>query len=593
MNERLDIFAEYNKVQHTIDAVTFDFFDTLFVRPLRDPEDLFEGIGQKFKIEDFRALRQNAQRLGFEKMHSENRKEILFDDIYSCFDLPALIKQKVKDFEIEMEETLLHPNKEVIDFYNFCRKTKKVAVISDMYLSKGFFEKILSRHELEFDEIFVSSELNATKRDSGEIFSLAARSLGVEPNRILHIGDSLKSDVERAAEKSLHTFHYVELRDEPKSPAKFSESLAFSLYRTEKVDLSNNFEEVGFKYGGPALSAFVSFLELETKRDQIDILLFVSRDGYILNELSADLFESNSIQANYFKGSRTSFNMSAITVDNFTDFLAFLVSGCFGLSAHEVLARIDVECPSPEVLKDIGLGDDVIITEENLDKLLDFLVSYKWTIINRAAENRKALFSYLLSLGVKQGSKIGLVDVGWSGTTLEAFSRALTGLFDVELTGYFLCLVDTPERVERSKLLRMKSLLNSETIEQSKIRSIYENRVIAELMFTAPHASVIGYSYNYSKKDVDFVLDNGRSLTEVQNIASPYLMRGMTLFHKKYRELHQKLGVQISPIEAIQPFVDYLSGASREQLSQFQNVKNFDAWGSSKNFDLLATDNVS
>ncbi|MCM2439688.1 HAD-IA family hydrolase [Agrobacterium vitis] len=589
MDEQLDIFSQYKKIQHTIDAVTFDFFDTLFVRPLRDPEDLFDGIGQKFKIANFRTLRQEAQRLGFEKMHSENRKEILFDDIYACFDLPAFTKQKVRAFEVEMEEMLLYPNKEMIEFYNFCRKTKKIAIISDMYLPRAFFEKLLTRHNLEFDKIFVSAELNATKRDHGEIFSLAARALEIEPTRILHVGDSLRSDVERAKEKSLKTYHYVELRDEPKSPAKFSESLAFSLYRTERSEFSNKFEEIGFRYGGPALSAFIEFLVEETKRDKIEHLLFISRDGYILEEVAGDLFESNSIRTNYFRGSRTSFNMSAITADNFFKFLPFLVSGCFGLSTHEVLERIDVECPSPEFLNDIGLGDDVVITEENIDRILDFLVSYKWAIINRAAENRKALFIYLMSLGIKPGTKLGLVDVGWSGTTVEAFSRALSEMLDVELSGYFLCLVDTPERIERSKTLRMRSLLNSDTITQGEIQSIYENRVIAELMFTAPHASVIGYSYNRSEQEIGFVLDKGRSLTEVENTASPSLMQGMARFDKKYRDLHLKLELEIAPMEAVQPFIAYLSSASREELSRFRSVKNFDAWGSSKNFDLLAT----
>ncbi|MBB4007829.1 HAD-IA family hydrolase [Allorhizobium taibaishanense] len=589
MNDQFDIFSEYSKLQDSIDAVTFDFFDTLFVRPLRDPEDIFDGIGRKFQIKNFREARQNAQRLGFAKMHAENRKEILFTDIYDCFDLPTLTKQKVRDFEIELEEILLQPNEEIVEFYKYCREKKKVAIISDMYLPKSFFERVLARHNLEFDEVFVSAELNATKRDSGEIFSLAALSLGVEPTRMLHVGDSLRSDVERAREKSFNTFHYVESRHEPKTPAMFSESLAYSLYRTTKPDFSDEYEEVGFNYGGPALSAFSAFLETEAKKDEIDNLLFISRDGFILNEVGKGIFEKHSIQSNYFKGSRTAFNMSAITVENFIDFLPFLVSGCFGLSTHEILERIDVECPSQGLLKDIGLGDDIPITEENFGTLLDFLVSYKWTIIKRAAENRKALFNYLLSLGVKQGMKVGLVDVGWSGTTLEALSRALSGMFDVELTGYFLCLVDTPERIKRSQELNMKSLLNSETLSEGEIAAIYENRVIAELMFTAPHASVIGYSYDPAQKDIGFVLDTGRSLTEVKNTASPSLMRGMRLFNERYRDVHLKVGLEIPPMEAVQPFVTYLSTASTEELSKFRNVKNFDAWGSSKNFDLLAT----
>lgn len=587
-----DIYSEYTKIQHSIDVVTFDFFDTLFVRPLRDPEDVFDAIGRRFEIPNFRILRQNAQRLGFERMHLENRKEIIFDDIYSCFDLPAEKKREIQSYEVNAEEVLLHPNKEMVEFYNFCRKTKKVAIISDMYLPKKFFERVLTRHKLEFDYIFVSSELNATKRDDGEIFSLAALSLGVAPNRILHIGDSFRSDVERAREKSFHTFHYVESRHESNTPANFSESLSFSLYRTEKTNLKNEFEKIGFNFGGPAISAFMEFLEKETQNDGIETLLFISRDGYIMNEVCGGKLGGDHVRSGYFYGSRTSFNMSAITIENFSDFIPFLVSGCLGLSTHEVLERIDVECPSSEVLSDLGLGDDVRITEDNLDLLLDFLTSYKWPIIRRASENRKALFSYLLSLGIKPGTKLGLVDVGWSGTTLEAFSRALSGMFDVDLTGYFLCLVDTPERKERSRKLRMKSLLNSDVLSESEIVSIYKRRVIAELMFTAPHASVIGYSFDSEDGAVEFITDEGRAETIIENMASPSLMKGMMIFYEKYRDIHSQLGLDVPPLEAVRPFVSYLANITDAEMQIFQGVRNFDAWGSSKNFDLLASHQV-
>lgn len=44
-----------------VKVVSFDFFDTLFIRPIDDPEDVFDFIGIKYNISDFRALRKKLK----------------------------------------------------------------------------------------------------------------------------------------------------------------------------------------------------------------------------------------------------------------------------------------------------------------------------------------------------------------------------------------------------------------------------------------------------------------------------------------------------------------------------------------------------
>lgn len=66
---------------------------------------------------------------------------------------------------------------------------------------------------LEVDGLFCSGELGVEKPDP-RIFALACSALGVAPKDALHIGDSLRCDVEGARAAGLQALHFgVELRD--------------------------------------------------------------------------------------------------------------------------------------------------------------------------------------------------------------------------------------------------------------------------------------------------------------------------------------------------------------------------------------------
>lgn len=58
-----------------------------------------------------------------------------------------------------------------------------------------------------FDEILVSGELGCEKPDP-RIFEIACRRLGVAPAQALHVGDSLRADVEGARGAGLRAVHF-------------------------------------------------------------------------------------------------------------------------------------------------------------------------------------------------------------------------------------------------------------------------------------------------------------------------------------------------------------------------------------------------
>ncbi len=68
---------------------------------------------------------------------------------------------------------------------------------------------VLGDHSLEnrFSHVFISSEIGFEKPDPG-LFDFAARSLRVQPNRILHVGDHLEQDVRGAHSAGWQAVHF-------------------------------------------------------------------------------------------------------------------------------------------------------------------------------------------------------------------------------------------------------------------------------------------------------------------------------------------------------------------------------------------------
>jgi predicted HAD superfamily hydrolase len=117
-------------------AISFDFFDTLFVRPLANPEDAFDILAQRLAIPDFRERRRAAQAEAFRRMHLAGRKEIRLEDIYACLTETGLSSEELIRAEYAVELDLIAPNPEMIALFRLLLNSgKPVVITSDMYFS--------------------------------------------------------------------------------------------------------------------------------------------------------------------------------------------------------------------------------------------------------------------------------------------------------------------------------------------------------------------------------------------------------------------------------------------------------------------------
>lgn len=590
----VSFFHGHNELQQLIEnaaAISFDFFDTLFIRPLANPEDAFDILARQFAIPDFRERRRAAQAEAFRRMHTAGRKEIRIEDIYSCLAETGLPNDELMCAEYALEIALVEPNPEMFALFRKLLDTgKPVVITSDTYLSTDFFIEVLRPHGLAHVPLFISADCNATKRDAGELFDVVIARLGIAAGQILHIGDNQLADVTRPREKGMIAFYYRPSRElSVKKTISLSTSIGYGLLRTSARDiLPDTYTELGFIYGGSATLGFLQWIKERARLDGIDHVLFLSRDGYALERIARAQTDSGLPDFCYFLGSRTAYTLAAIKDDNFSQFLPFLLSGSDGLAPCELLERIGIQPPSPRIMADIGLGNEVSVSPALYEKLASFLYAYRWEILRICQRNRRALYCYLKQIGLSAGNRVALVDVGWRGATQEAFELAVSSLMKLQVSGYYFCLADTPERLQREQTQRMSAMVTTATTSAATVVSLYDNRVAVELFFSAPHHSVIGLQVG--PNGVEPVLDAGRGNNASLLRIAKEVNRGVEAFSKHYGALQQRLDLQASPLQIAWPLIELLTEGQGHANQMLGQVMNFDAWASSRNHELVLAD---
>lgn len=554
-------------------VVSFDVFDTLFLRLVASPEDVFDLVGARHGLPGFRKARIAAQAKAFRVMRAQGRREIDLDGIYACLPDLGLPAEVLRASECEIERLVLRPNPEVRAVLDACRALGKPCILlSDMYLPTAFFSDLCERHAVGVDHVFVSCDRQATKRDDGALFDLAASALGVPPGAILHIGDNAASDIARGAERGVATAHY-----RPPAPRPPSASPAASL--VAGVAASASYEigrspwwRHGYAAGGPATFALLRWLDARTGADRIDLLLLMSRDGFTLESL----WPEGGVPSRYLKGSRVLFTLAAMTERSFEAGLPFLLSGGRGLTLRELLARIGVALPGAAVLAGLGLSGETVFSRGNERAVESLLRVLRWRILRACIACRRGLHAYALAAGIRDGMRIGLFDVGWKGSTQAALERALGPLFRVSVKGYYLCLHEAPaDGSEREAMLTRRA------VPRRTLAALYANRVAVELFFSAPHGSVVGCDLDEAGAVV-FREDAGRGADPRLPEIAAEIDAGIRACVGDLALLSENIPLALPAETLAAPLVALATDPTPEAAALIGSIYNVDSWGSSE-----------
>lgn len=426
-SEILKRTSPYHFAAHLMqfDVISFDIFDTLILRPFSKPHDLFMLLGEKHNLVDFVSIRRSAEVEAREiaKVKKGNREVTLYD-IYEVIEFRTGIdKAYGVQVEFETELELCFANPYMIEVFNILRSQgKEIIAISDMYLSRSMIVQLLDKcGYLGFREIFVSSEHNGSKRDKN-LYKIVLKYLG-EEIKLVHIGDNYQTDYKCASQLGIEARHYKNVHEVGNAYRAdgMSELIGSAYSGIVNTHLHNGVKkyspqyEYGFIYGGLYVMGYCKWIHDYVKANNIDKVLFLSRDGHIYQKVFNYMFEDVSNEYVYW--SRIA-NLKYTLEVSRNDFLTRMVShkavSILGTKIKSILHSLNLNELIPH-LKDYGLDKEDIMHNGNIKPLERLFVDNWSLVVEKSLEDIDALKEYLMDV-LHGAKKVAVVDVGWTGT---------------------------------------------------------------------------------------------------------------------------------------------------------------------------------
>ena len=287
-----------------IEVVSFDIFDTLVLRSVKEPKDVFDIVENIYNrnectsISRFKERRVEAEDLA---RKTTTKEEITLDDIYiqeplSVFD--SQIRLKLMTLEIEIEIKVCYTNPDIKPLYDMAiNEGKKVVITSDMYLPKDIIETILNNCGYSnFSCLFLSCEENMTKR-TGSLFRKVISTLNVSPKQILHIGDNIKSDYIMPLKLGMHARKVNRKSNKTMNGNKYLNTFIKRYNAYSSDDYYKNF---GYTAFGPLLYGYCLWLKKQFEENDLHKAYFFSRDGYIIKKAFDTIILENIRQVGNF-----------------------------------------------------------------------------------------------------------------------------------------------------------------------------------------------------------------------------------------------------------------------------------------------------
>lgn len=417
------------------DIISFDIFDTLIFRPFMSPTDLFMIAGKRLKINNFKNIRIDAEKRAREIAFVLcGTREVTLEDIYVQVEKETGIPvERGMSVELELEEKYCFANPYIKIIFDILKdQNKKIILTSDMYMNGKQLNRILDKcGYYGYDRMFISCEYGSGKGGKGSIYKTIQNIYGSD-KRICHIGDNYKNDILNARENGWDAIHFPNVNDVGRkyraSDTGMSE-LTGSIYGAlVNVKLHNCLEkyseafEYGYTYGGLYVFGYCNWIHEYAKKNNIDKILFLSRDGDIYRRVFNLMF--NDIDNEYVYWSRYPSIICCAENDRhdyLQRFVRHRLNDVEPMTLEVVLKIAKIDFLINELPK-YHLSADAIMQKEFVGQLENLIVDNWDQIILSYQEEKRSIEKYLLNV-IGDSQKVAIVDVGWLGSGPLAIKR--------------------------------------------------------------------------------------------------------------------------------------------------------------------------
>jgi HAD superfamily hydrolase (TIGR01549 family) len=483
--------------------ISFDIFDTLIERIVPSPRDVFNLIEIKYnkKHKNTQINNYKEQRIKAEELASlvANHKEIQYDDIYKNLDKVYGAKTAciLKEMEIQVECQVLQKKDTGYQLYSYAQSEGfNIILTSDMYFSKEVITTFLDQCGINnYVRLFVSSE-SGNKKSNGTMYDFVCQEMGISNQELFHIGDNIRSDFYQAKKKDVRALwlsdQFIKRKLNRFKRSTFSDKTVLKSFIKKKQPKNKSLEEkIGYTALGPLLYGFSHWLDERVKSDNISKLLFLSREGLILQKAFHSI-DHSGVKDEYFYLSRQAIILPSIWLDPSLEEIEKLTSLSRSVTTEVILKRLGIDQEIDEkYLNHYGLHLDTLIDGENLSshkKFRKFYDSVIPLVTEKSKENYQNVKHYLAEHLIE--GNVAIVDVGWNGSMQKALSKIVDKEFpEVTLYGYYVGTNPYSKYVFENKD-KMKGYIfgyqhnPNKYIEEECMRSVFE------LQFLARHGSV-------------------------------------------------------------------------------------------------------
>lgn len=542
------------------DVISFDIFDTLILRAVSNPQDLFAIIGNELGIMNFKEIRIAAEKEAREHTHIPSR-EIDINDIYSIIQLKCgLDKQKGITTEIAAEKKICFANPYIKEIYmGLKRAGKKIIAVSNMYLTKEMILQIL--HKCGYDdlnEVFVSCEHKCSKHN-GELQRVVGSILGKKLN-IIHIGDNYQADFIGSRRAGWKSFYYKNVNDigknyRPANMSKIGGSIYAGLVNAKLhngISQIDPYYEFGYVYGGILTCAYCEWLNQMAVLKKIDKLLFSGRDMYIVHKIYNQYYKQ--VPNEYMFISR--YASQRFSFERFSDYFInvhiLARANLKKLTIAEVFEEVGLQCIIP-YLESNNFAKSSILTPDNFKEVSEYIYKYKRIILDNLSGEQKAALAYYYPM-VNEAKKIGIVDLGWQGTNAMCLKYLLEEKMNLGLEVFsFLLGASGREFVDHlitsgvTEVFSFAPTLNFDLYQQHR-RGGELWRLGAEILFTSPDKSLKCFEIKNNEAYPIFMPKEQRDSAIISSI-----LRGIEDFAYDYHNFKISDKIKLSGFEAYLP----------------------------------------
>ncbi|MCP5420954.1 MAG: glycosyltransferase [Gammaproteobacteria bacterium] len=451
------------QVLSTVDVVSFDIFDTLLERAIEPPEHLHlvtcrtlarhlevhYGIGKS--LEELLACRADVEaRLRRERQLRDGDHECKFSDMAAEM---ARVLRGAADAELtawiiaeelraEGEVLYVKPGMEAILAW-LNGMGKRVIAISDMYLDEEHLQSLFERKGLQghVDRVYVSSESGLGKY-SGRLFRHVLEAERIQARQMLHVGDNRHSDSAAPSTLGIPSLWLDDKRNNRRRLILRGHAWLATrnpywkgrhLLQIIDPPAPRNFHyDLGFSYLGPIYCTFILGVIEKVREHGLPRLFFLAREGELFHRLFRQLqghwLEPEERPAlTYLYVSRKSTAPAAMYkgLSHETTLAPLHNPNQRGLTSVCRTFDLPVEAFT-EVAQRHGYGIDQRIDDWRSERYRDLIADPEFqAIVQRCArEQRDLLHAYLRQQGFFDHPRVGLVDIGWNGSSQRYFQDA-------------------------------------------------------------------------------------------------------------------------------------------------------------------------